>query len=161
LTTAALLDYLGGVMDKPFPKTPQKIVTITIDENGDQVFLKTDSADVFLEQGEVITRRASHVEPADLKRRILFTVIRALVPDTSKIAAWTRTWACNWRINTSPVGGPTLTWGMVHPKATSGYFHTNRDVIATWGPRTFGNRQDAIDTEIKFLNDFFLERGIA
>lgn len=136
---------------KAFPKTPHKVVTITIDENGDQVFLKTDAADVFLEQGEVITRRASHVEPADLPRRIAFSLIRRLVADTSKIAAWTRNWACLWRVNTAPVGGPILTWDDVS------WNSSDRPLgkFATWS-----NRQDAIDAEVQFLNQFFAERSI-
>jgi hypothetical protein len=138
-------------MDKPFAPTPQKIVTITIDENGDQVFLKTDSADVFLEQGEVITRRASHVEPADFWRRLAFSVLRKLTPDTSRIAAWTRTWNCLWRVNTKPVGGPILTHFHVKPETQSLMW----DAIA-WFP----NRQDAIDAEVQFLNRWFAERTI-
>lgn len=134
---------------KPFPKTPTKIVTLTIDENGDQVFLKTDSADIFLEQGEVITRRASHVEPATFWRRLAFSVLRRLFPDTSRVAAWTRTWSCLWRVNTSPVGGPILTiWD-----ATGGHVPSNR--IMTWA-----DRQSAIDAEVQFLNHWFAERTI-
>ena len=46
---------------KPFPKTERKVVTVTIDESGDLVFLRTPESDIFLELGETITRRASHV----------------------------------------------------------------------------------------------------
>jgi len=120
---------------KPFAKTPHNIVTVTIDEDGDMHFLKTDSADIFLELGETITRRASHVEPATFLLRIAFHCIRAMVPDTSTVAAWTRRWSCLWRVNTAPVGGPIL----------DGRWY---------------NRQEAIDAEVQFLNEFFLERGI-
>lgn len=126
----------------------KKIVTLTIDENGDLVFLKTDGADIFLELGETVTRRASHVEPADWKRRILFTILRALVNDKSRIAAWTRTWQCWWRVNTSPVGGPILRWSDIYNKSWG-------DGIAVWW-----NRQHAIDEEVRFLNQWFLNRGI-
>jgi hypothetical protein len=127
-----------------FPKTPHKVIVLTIDENGDQVFLKTDSADCFLEQGEVITRRASHVEPAPFWERQAFRLLRTLFPDTGRVAAWTRTWRCLWRVNTSPVGGPIL----------RGY-----DYAGSW-VLTWENRQDAIDAEIAFLNNFFAERKI-
>jgi hypothetical protein len=111
-------------------------------------FLKTDSADIFLECGEVITRRASHVEPANWALRFIFSLLRTLSADTSIVAAWTRTWRCLWRINTSPVGGPILTWADVD--------QYSRDArIATWH-----YRPNAIDAEIMFLNNFFAERKI-
>src|ERR1035437_3484419 len=96
--------YSGGVIK------PHRIITITIEEDGSQTYLKTDGLDCFLELGEVITRRASHVEPASRYERWAFTVLRFLFPETSKAAAWTRTWKCLWRVNTKPVGGPVLTW---------------------------------------------------
>jgi hypothetical protein len=137
---------------KPFSPTPHKVITITIDEQGNNVFLKTDSADCFLEQGEVITRRASHVEPAPRYERWLFSLLRTLFSDTSAVAAWTRTWNTLWRINTSPVGGPILRVGHVWP----GVAWPVEDRVAC-----FANRQDAIDAEIEFLNNFFAERKIS
>lgn len=135
-------------MDKPFAKTPEKIVTITIEDDGSLVFLATESADVFLELGKVVTRRASHVEPATFWARQLFTVLRFLFADDSAVAAWTRTWACGWRVNTKPVGGPILTvWD-----ATAGKYPV--DSVMVWQ-----DRQAAIDAEVKFLNNFFAERG--
>lgn len=131
-----------------FPKTQRDVITLTIDEDGDLLFLKTDSADIFLELGTTVTKRASHVEPATFWDRVAFHVLRTLVADDSSIAAWTRTWKCRWRVNTSPVGGPILTWadlwGSVAPSTTA----------------TFADRQNAIDAEIAFLNTWFLERGI-
>ena len=135
----------GGVM-KPFPKTPRKVITLTIDENGDQIFLKTDTADIFLELGEVITRRASHVFPVNFWKRQAFRVLRIL-GDTGRIAAWSRTWRGPWLVDTSPVGGPILTWGHLDGG-------DDRRVA------TFYSRQNAIDHEIKFLNNFFAERTI-
>jgi hypothetical protein len=137
---------------KTFPIPAHKIITVTIDENGDQVFLKTDSADCFLELGEVITKRASHVEPAGWLLRLAFNLLRILSSDTSKVAAWTRTWACEWRVDTSPVGGPVLTWEHVAPSP-----------VAAWmDHRTFTthDRQAAISAEIAFLNKFFAERTL-
>ena len=146
-------------MDKAFAPTARNIITCTIDENGDVLYLATDANDAFLNDGTEVTRRASHVEPNTFWARQAFYVLRWF-GDKGRIAEWTRNWSVQWRVNTKPVGGPILTWGDVHPHAGSGYFHINRNQTATWGSRTFGIRQDAIDAEIKFLNDFFLERGI-
>jgi len=126
---------------KPFPKTERRVVTVTIDESGDLVYLNTPESDIFLELGETITRRASHVEPYEFLPRLLFTAIRYFIRDDSRLANWTRTWACKWRVNTSPVGGPIL----------RGYDYAG-DWILSWD-----NRQDAIRAEVKFLNTFFLE----
>ena len=118
----------------PFKPLPRKVVTITINEDGSQTYLKTDSADVFLECGEVITRRASHVLPAAFWKRQAFRLLRALVLDTSRIAAWSRTWVGPWLVDTRPTAGVILQ--------------------GRWM-----NRQDAIDAEIVFfLNDYFLRR---
>lgn len=137
---------------KAFAKTPRKILTVTIDENGDLVYLKTDSCDALLELGETVTKRASHVEPDNFLLRRLFHTLR-LFGDKNRIADWTRNWNCLWRVNTSPVGGPILLWRHVWGsedwmKGLSGY-----NYVALWR-----NRQSAIDAEIKFLNDWFLTR---
>ncbi len=112
---------------------PRKIVTIIIEEDGTQTFLKTDSADIFLECGETLTRRASHVEPADWARRVAFTVLRFIFPDTGRVAAWTRTWRGPWLVDTTPTAGVLLD--------------------GSWM-----NRQDAIEAEVAFLNDWFVRR---
>lgn len=105
-----------------------RTITLTIDENGDQVFLKSDGAEMFRSLGITVTRRASHVEPDAWALRLLFHAIRKAVSDTSKAAAWTRTWPCMWRVNTAPLNGPILT------------------------PR-FTDRQAAIDAEIMYVNN--------
>jgi hypothetical protein len=105
-----------------------KTITLTIDENGDQIFLKSDGAEMFRAIGITVTRRASHVEPDSLVLRLAFRVARLLSFD-----AWTRTWSCVWRVNTAPIGGPIL--------------------AGRWT-----NRQAAIAAEIQFLNTFFLHR---
>jgi hypothetical protein len=140
---------------KPFKPLPSKIVTLTIEEDGSQTFLKTDSADIFLECGEVITRRASHVEPANWALRFVFSLLRTLSADTSIVAAWTRTWPCLWRVNTKPVGGPILNyWNVPSALWVSGMYVGKHNAVL------FANRQVAIDAEIVFLNDFFAERKI-
>jgi hypothetical protein len=108
-----------------------RTITLTIDENGDQVFLKSDGAEMFRTLGITVTRRASHVEPDTWALRILFHAIRKAVRDTSRVAAWTRTWRCRWRIDASPIGGPILA-------------------------KRYMNRQEAIEAEIEFVNKFFL-----
>jgi hypothetical protein len=135
---------------KAFPKTPEKIVTVTIDEEGEMTYLATDSADIFMACGETITRRASHVEPATPWPRIAFHILRRFVTDKSSIAAWTRLWTCDWRINTAPIGGPVLRWK-----------HTTNWRASVWpeGVAKYAVRQDAIDAEIAFLNAWFSERG--
>jgi hypothetical protein len=137
---------------KAFAKQEQKVLTVTIDEDGDLIYLKTSEHDIFAEMGEVVTRRASHVEPDTFWLRVAFHILRTVVSDKSRIAEWTRGWSCPWRVNTAPVGGPVLTWADVAPSP-----------CAPWMDKqtfTTHNRQEAIDAEIKFLNQFFLERGI-
>ncbi|PWT76232.1 MAG: hypothetical protein C5B59_07110 [Bacteroidetes bacterium] len=109
-----------------------KVITVTIDEEGDQVFLKGHGADVFKEIGETKTQRASHVEPDNAVLRLVFHAVRSLVSDASRIAAWTRTWRCLWRVNTKPTAGYIL-------------------------PQRWRNRQEAINAEISFLNNWFVE----
>ena len=53
-----------------FAKEDPKILTVTIDENGDLVYLKTPLSDVLLELGTVVKKRASHVEPVNIFQRI-------------------------------------------------------------------------------------------
>jgi hypothetical protein len=137
---------------KPYPKTQQKVLTVTIDENGDLLYLKSDLADVLLECGEVVQRRASHVEPASRDLRILFHTLRFIFGEQGRIADWTRKWVCLWRVNTAPVGGPILRMKDVRTPCPQAM----RENIAVWL-----NRQEAIDAEIAFLNRYFLERGIA
>ncbi len=143
-------DPFKAQLAKRFPKHDNKIITITIDEEGDVLFLKTDANDIFLDQGTVVTKRASHVEPAPLYERLAFHLLRAVFGDKGKVSDWTRTWRTLWRVNTKPVGGPILTWGHIYPAALN---------CSTLGRQTycFGRRQDAIDAEIEFLNKFFLE----
>ena len=118
---------------KPYPNTPHKVITITIEEDGSQTYLKTDSADCFLELGEVITRRASHVLPAAFWKRQAFRVLRRLSADTGRLAAWSRTWRGPWLVDTAPTAGVVLE--------------------GRWM-----DRQDAITAEVEFLNDYFLRR---
>jgi hypothetical protein len=136
---------------KPFPKTQRDVITLTIDEDGDLLFLKTDSADIFMELGTTVTKRASHVEPGSRYDRWFFHLLRFLFGDKGRVAEWTRTWNVLWRVNTSPIGGPLLRWKHVLPSCPQAMAE---DIYYEAG------RQKAIDTEIVFLNNYFAERGI-
>ena len=106
------------------------MITCTIDEEGNQIFLG-NGADVFSEAGESTVRRASHIVPVSLPLRLAFKALRAAVSDTSWLAAWSRTWACWWMVDASPVGGQVL-------------------------PQRWLTREHAIAAEIEYLNKFFL-----
>jgi hypothetical protein len=135
---------------KPFANQADKIVTITIEDDGNLTFLATESSDVFLELGTVVTRRASHVYPSNFWKRVAFRVLRTLFTDDSRVAAWTRTWDNLWRIDTSPVGGKVLLWEDVCPAMRRTKVGKR---VAVWGVR-----QQAIDNEVRFLNDWFARR---
>jgi len=75
--------------------------------------------------------RASHVYPVNAGLRLVFRVVRGLVSDDSRIAAWSRTWPCMWQVDLSPVGGGIL-------------------------PVHFSNRLTAIDAEVEALNNLFI-----
>lgn len=134
--------------DKAFmPKRERPVHAVTIDEHGNLTYLATDANDIFLELGDVVTKRASHVEPAGFLLRVAFHILRAF-GDKTRVADWTREWTCLWRVNCSPVGGTVLRVRDV-PK-----YIGHPDEIAVWH-----NRQAAIAAEVEFLNDYFLERG--
>lgn len=143
---------------KPFAKQDAKIYTVTIDENGDLIYLKTNEHDIFAECGEVVTKRASHVEPFNWLDRGLFRFLR-LFGDKTRIAEWTRGWKCLWIVDTRPVGGPVLTWGDVW-EARGDCQDWMRQMPMYKATALWSNRQSAIDAEIEFLNKFFLERGV-
>ena len=42
--------------------------------------------------------RVSHIVPANPILRIIFKLLRKLFGDEGKIADWTRTWKCKWKI---------------------------------------------------------------
>ena len=123
-------------------------ITITIDESGDLKMLETAMAEPFKTLGTTVTKRASYVEPAPYWDRVLFTFIRALVPDDSRLAEWTRNWNTLWRVNTKPVGGPILRFGHMYPALHLTSRQANR--IYCWS-----SRKAAIEAEIKFLNNLW------
>jgi hypothetical protein len=106
----------------------QNEVTFII-ADGRMTYLLTKAAPRI--EGAVI-RRASFVEPVNVYLRLTFHAIRKLVIDDSQIAAWTRLWNCEWRVNMAPVGGPIL-------------------------PTTYYDRKQAINAEVTALNLWFTE----
>ena len=106
-------------------------VTVTITEDGNQLFVAGHGNDVFCDAGTSTVQRASHVEPDNAVLRWLFHYIRQRCADTSALAGFTRLWPCLWRINTAPVGGPIL-------------------------EAKYRDRKQAIEAEVRFLNQFFL-----
>ena len=105
------------------------MITITIDETG-QKFVGGHGAEIFELPTDTV-RRASHVVPDNFWLRLAFQTIRACVSDTSRLAAWTRTWRCLWR---------------VHVVADGLDVNLGR----------YRDRNQAIEAEIGFLNQFFL-----
>jgi len=131
----------------PYPKTERRVVTVTIDESGDMVYLKTPESDIFMELGERITARASHVLPVRFWHRQAFRILRTLFGDYGRIAQWTREWSTRWYVDTRLVGGPILRWKHI------GYAGLpDASDIAEWN-----DRASAIQAEVNFLNRFFLE----
>jgi hypothetical protein len=57
---------------------------------------------------QVSRRRASHVEPDAAPLRWLFHALRHYFGEEGKVAAWTRSWLCLWRVNMQPSNGPIL-----------------------------------------------------
>jgi hypothetical protein len=61
--------------------------------------------------GSVVSRRrASRIEPVSWPLRAAFLIIRWMAPDGSRLAAWTRSWSCQWRVRyilgNAPILGP-------------------------------------------------------
>lgn len=55
--------------------------------------------------GDTETIRISHVEPVNLSLRRCFRLLRFCFGDYGRVADWTRTWECFWRVDFSPSGG--------------------------------------------------------
>ena len=123
-----------------------KVITVFIDDEG-MTFLMDETVKLFEGEGEV--KRASHVEPDSLVFRLLFHTLRHVFGDKGRMSDFTRSWPCLWRVNTKPTAGRILTWGdLPHNRGSQVYWGQNE--TATWR-----NRQEAIDAEIVFLNEWF------
>ena len=131
-----------------------RIVTVTIDENGDQVFLKGPASAVFGDIGPCEPRRASHVVPESLLLRAAFKALRAVVSDTGRLAAWSRTWECYWIVDARPAGADIIRWRDLPHNVPMEFGDTPWDDDE---PALFWDRERAIAAEIEYLNKFFLE----
>jgi hypothetical protein len=107
-----------------------KRIIFSIDSNGDSMFLVTPETLNFI-NSESIVRRASHVVPATLPLRVLFTLLRAIFGDKGRVSDATRAWSCRWIVDLRPVSGPLV-------------------------PIEWSNRQSALDFEVDWLQENFL-----
>jgi hypothetical protein len=108
-----------------------EILQISIDDmTGTAQFLVSEST-VGMVDSFTQVQRASHVEPTSLGFRVLFRSLRALFGEYGRMAEFTRSWPCRWRVNLTPVGGPIV-------------------------PVEWASRQSAIEFEIEWLNKKFI-----
>lgn len=82
-------------------------IRVRINDRGEMVFLDGPLAGVFVNE-TAVTVRASHVEPVNPILRPLFSLLRIIAGDKGRISHFTRRWACTWRVNLKPIGGPVL-----------------------------------------------------
>ena len=105
-------------------------VMVKIDASGNVICLHTPvTAAMFPEAVE--HPRASFVEPLKLWQVCIFRALRAAFGDEGRVANWTRDWKCQWIVDCRPINGP---------------MHL----------RVFSNRAEAIEFEILWLNQNFL-----
>lgn len=76
---------------------------IIIDENGMLRCLRNDAVPMH-ELGKVTTTRLSHIVPLWEPARSLFKLLRLIFGDRGKVAAWTRTWRCWWKVTIISTG---------------------------------------------------------
>src|SRR5208337_830123 len=121
--------------------TEQGAVTFII-ADGTCTFLMTEAAPVI--EGAVI-KRASHVFPRNFVLRILFRILRYWLGDKGRMSEFTRSWNCEWIVDTRPVGGWILRWkDLPHNACMAKYGDT------AWGGNEFAvwtNRTEAITAE--------------
>lgn len=81
-------------------------LTITVSPDGSVEWLGVEELEALTCLGPATRRRVSHIEPCDPILRVLFRLVRRVVSDGGRVAAWTRAWRCRWRIDI--IGGPTF-----------------------------------------------------
>lgn len=101
---------------------------ITADDQGSLKFVFTPELNFLQSLGVIETKRASYVEPDFYLLRVLFHWLREKFGEVGRVADWTRSWKCLWRVNMSPSNGPILAGKWV-------------------------NRQDALNAEIVWLTE--------
>lgn len=84
-------------------------------------------------------KRASHIEPCSWWIRQVFHVLRRLGGEYGRLAAFTRSWKCCWRVDLRLSGGPI----------------TDCDETGVPFAR---DRQRALDFEVRWLNANYLGR---
>jgi hypothetical protein len=89
-------------------------VKIVIDPNGEMRTIATPEAES-LGLGSGKRRRASYIEPANRPLRWLFRRLRRMFGDYGRVAAFTRSWPCEWRVDLTPSAGPIV--GGFHDRA--------------------------------------------
>lgn len=104
---------------------------VIIGPDGEMEFINAEPLAGLLHEGQASVKRASRVEPVSPIKRLAFRVIRRLVSDESRLAAWTRTWKGPWVADMALSGGPVLT-------GAEG--------------KGFASRQAAIGAEIEWIN---------
>src|SRR5689334_22633966 len=62
----------------------------------DEVITIGDMPSDICKDGVIVRRRASHIYPELLLHYAAFWLLRALFGENGRVAAWTRTWRCNW-----------------------------------------------------------------
>lgn len=101
---------------------------ITIDSAGRIQYLSSPGINQALAaEGAFSKRRASHVEPSSLPKRLVFRALRIIFGEEGPVSDWTRGWTGSWRVDLRVSGGPVS------------------------GPYLF--REDAIAAEEKWLLD--------
>lgn len=109
-------------------------LTVTIEQDGSLRFIDApEAAALAAALGVTDVRRASHVLPDNIVLRFAFNVLRQLFGDEGHIAEWTRHWRCLWLVDASPVGGALL-------------------------DDRWRDRAAAIEAEVKYLNEYFLNQ---
>jgi len=106
----------------------QATITAFIEHDGSVTFLDSELTRGF-NLGPSVTRRYSAVEPDCWYLRLVFRVLRCLFGDKGRVAGLTRGWKCLWRADMRPSGSSIL-------------------------PERYAVRQDAIDAEIAYFNEW-------
>jgi hypothetical protein len=83
-------------------------INFVVSRGGATKFIYTDELAGLVENSEAQIKRASHVEPVNAAKRVAFRIIRSLVSDKSRVAAWTRKWQGPWQADMALSGGPIL-----------------------------------------------------
>lgn len=107
-------------------------ITVDVMPNGDLRYIAKPETERLSSIGETSKRRISRVEPTNFFKRIAFLFLRRVVRDDSRLAKWSRTWRCTWRVR----------------MLDSGHIFGS-----------FADRQSAIDAEVDYWNEIESLKG--